>query len=192
MRNILKNILIPDESEPDFKEKLKIIFLRALPFNIILVTVLFSFGYLILDISVDTTRYPDFFDSGKQFGNFLETVVLKTAFYEEFLFRFWFFLLVYFAYKTEKHRIKIIFGKRDVTPFFLWLCLAGTTLLWTLTFHSAFYAPVFFAGMIWGWLIMRTKQWWPAVLSHGICNLLIYLVVKLAYFLDPEWLNRFQ
>ncbi len=125
--------------------------------------------------------YPEFYyESFRIFGSFLKKYVFETAILEESYARGLLWLLI-----VSKMKV-VMFKKHDLTSLVLWASLIIPTFQWA-TLHPIF-LPVFFAGLTWGWLVIKTKSMWPAVVSHMLANLSIYFLIKLVQLLGYGYL----
>src|SRR3989344_6014708 len=91
---------------------------------------------------------------------------------EEVFWRFPVFVLV-------KSNFREFFRNQKLANLILWLSLVIPNFFWALT-HDPIITPVFITGLVYGWLIIKTKpSWpWPSVVCHSLSNLSLYLLVK--------------
>jgi len=67
-----------------------------------------------------------------------------------------------------------------------WLLLIAGTAWWSWDGHLALNWSIFIAGLGWGWLVVKTRSLWPAMVSHGLANLTIFVAIRiLSIFTKP-------
>lgn len=151
------------------KEKWRYVFLIFL-INCVVTTTLFGIIYLYQDtdiIGIYKNYYPLYFQSWDRFRLFFNNEVFETIIREEIYARgpTWFLI-----------NLKI---KYNAVLAYIALVISGA--IWAQA-HPLF-APVFIVGLTWGWLIIKTRSFWPAIICHGMANMFIYFAVKmLQYF----------
>lgn len=111
-----------------------------------------------------------------KFYNFFIFSVFESPLLEEATYRIWIWLTVVIL-------AKICINGKNGTSILAWAVIIMPTLMWATEsgqHHVSIMAPVFFAGLTWGWLVAKTKSLWPAVVAHGLANCTLYFAIKLA------------
>ncbi|OHB21692.1 MAG: hypothetical protein A2939_04890 [Parcubacteria group bacterium RIFCSPLOWO2_01_FULL_48_18] len=174
--------LLFDYADVATKEKWKLI-ARVMMLNAIAVPVLSIISYLVLDEKLNLiSAYPQFFYPLSRFFEFFESSALQPAVMEELFYRtaVWFFTV---------NTIKFYSRNKDLTSLFLWLAIIIPSAYWAIVSHPIA-PPVFFAGITWGWLVAKTKSWWPAVISHVLSNTFIFFIAKVLNLIAPQFLKN--
>ena len=79
----------------------------------------------------------------------------------------------------------VLWGVRQKrwSQLFVWAIGLSLNLHWAFSIHrgieSLLWIPVFFAGIPWLWLVIRTNHLWPAIFCHTIANLGVFFLVKI-------------
>ena len=185
---------------PNFKNKCKfILYIEIL--DILIVPILFAI--LGLMIGVDSVIYelksyaeirPDYFLPTNDFFVFLGSSALKPAFVEEIQFRLLpYVLMAMLIFLFTKYGIYKNGGSKllqKIAYVIIWIPFLIGTYYWILihSYHfSPILIPVFFAGLTWSWLIIRTGSWWPALVAHILANTTIYFFVKILFLLGYKF-----
>ena len=118
--------------------------------------------------------YPSFFWPINKFPAFFERNVMAAPLLEE-------------LFSRGPIRISagfiMLFRKDLGRKFSLFVWAAGLALnyRWAITHtaHEFFWIPVFTAGLVWLWLVIKTNRLWPAMFCHAAANLSVYFLVKI-------------
>ena len=78
--------------------------------------------------------------------------------------------------------LEVLVKDRNFAKCVLWISLIIPTGFWALS-HT-FALPVFIAGLAYGWLIIKTRSMWPAIVCHSLSNLSIYILLKILQYLE--------
>jgi membrane protease YdiL (CAAX protease family) len=164
--------------------------------GVLIIAILFlSFYGLNIDAALADLKisHPNFFKSS--FKDF-SWVLFNRPLAEEYSFRIYLYALVW--YISRKITVRNVEYENFVN-YILWISLVVPTAFWAFNGHYMA-TTVFFAGMTWGWLIIKTKRIWPAVVAHSIDNLIFVIVIKLFQNLEiikpgissPREINNIQ
>lgn len=182
---------------PGLKGKCKLILLVGI-LNIITIPILFIilgsiFGFDA--IQNDLIRYawarPDFMLPISKFDEFFLKWTLRPAFVEETRYRLipWLILLLtYFSLKIsgQKEKIEKSPKLRTMLYILVWIPFLTANYYWV-TAHayqfSYVYISLFFTGLTWSWLIIKTRDWTTSFVSHLLANVSIYFFIKILLFL---------
>jgi len=114
-----------------------------------------------------------YFRSWDGFVAYVKDVVVNGPISEEIWFRG-------VVWALAVSNIRLIYRGLDATKPITWILLTALTLFWSISYPShIIHYSIFTAGMFWGWLVIKTKSLWPAIVSHSLANLTIYFAVKL-------------
>lgn len=141
---------------------------------LIMVGILKLSGHHLMEYS---NQYPMYFSPLKDFRFFFWLVVWEAGLIEEAATRgpMWLLIASDFTWTI---------GRYAIDRLCLLIILTVCTFLWATTGHPAFNWSIFAAGMGWGWLVYKTKSLWPAVVSHMLANLMIYLAIHFALYMN--------
>lgn len=182
---------------PDLKGKCKLIVLVGI-LNIITIPILFVilgsiFGFDA--IQNDLIRYararPDFMLPIGKFDEFFLKWTLRPAFMEETRYRLipWLILLLTcFSLKISGQKEKIEkSSKLQILIYILvWLPFLIMNYYWVMAHSYQFsyvYISLFFTGLTWSWLIIKTRDWTTSLVSHILANVSIYFFIKILFLI---------
>jgi len=171
--------LLIEEAALSVKEKWQW-FAKVMLANAILVPIIAAFCYFVFQLRFNLSNYPSFLLPLSRFSEFLWDAMIKQPVIEEITYRgiVWLFIIpLDRAVQNQYYKI-----------FFVWILIVVPTLYWAISIHPV-PLPVFFAGLTWGWLIVKTRSFWPALVSHGFSNCLLYFLIKIGQWLAPSLLN---
>jgi len=166
------------ESNLTWGQKWQLI-VKVVFFDYALATVAFLLTLFVMDIDIVTAidgfkaKNIAFF---KPFNiSSVEWFSFQVPLFEEFKYR----IYLYAGILYLRERVGAINQRyKDPINVLLWILLIIPTAYWAWTIHYLGF-PVFMVGLTWGWLIIKTKRIWPALIAHSIANLTLYILVKI-------------
>ena len=177
-----RRFLLFDYSEITVSEKWKFIG-KIMALNALFVPILAAISYYIYGKKIGPIlAYPSFFLPLNKFHVFFQSSVFEAAVLEEMTYRLWVWLFA-------ANLVTITIRNKNCSPVFLWLAIIIPTVVWAASIHPIV-PPVLFAGLTWGWLVAKTRSLWPAVVSHGLSNAAIYLVIKIVNIIAPQFIKN--
>ncbi len=99
-------------------------------------------------------------------------------------------LLIMFIKLWESRNNELIGNEAGKFFYFLaWIPFIIGNYLWTLGHSDSLpiLGPIFFVGLTWSWLVIRTREWQLAVLSHIFANTSIYFFIKILLLWGVKW-----
>ena len=165
--------------EPSTKEKWGLI-LKVWVLNILLVPIILLIGSFFSEtnhyalIRYAARNYPIYFVDLDRFNIFF-WYTLDAALEEEIRFRFpgW---IVLFVLTKLKFEIK----NYNFAWISVWFTVVVFSILWALGHPSSIAVySILFAGLTWGWLVVKTGNIWPAIVAHILANTSIYFLIKI-------------
>ncbi|OGN05318.1 MAG: hypothetical protein A3B99_03225 [Candidatus Yanofskybacteria bacterium RIFCSPHIGHO2_02_FULL_44_12b] len=172
------------DQEPSTKEKWRLIF-KIWVINTLCGPLLFIFGFLFLDGNFKhlqeyaKTHYHYFLPLNRFFEAF-NRVSISDPLQEEFYFRWPIWIIAVLIYKVGR---KIEYC--NLQFFLTWIPAIVLNTIWVsshLTSGKSYYfifPALFFTGLTWTWLTIKTRQPWPSIVAHGLANTTIYILAQL-------------
>ncbi len=146
---------------------------KVLVLNAVIVTIALSAMYCLEDLNSFNFRddFPTYFYSVKNFPVFFKNTAWNMAIREETYYRgfVWILIVTNLSFSIRGQRLD---------GFLIWIAVILPTAFWAYT-HQEFGVPIFFVGLSWGWLIVKTKSLWPAFFCHITANVVIFFALKI-------------
>jgi len=180
------------------KQKWKLVFkisvlnILGTPIIFLIFGLIVGFDDILKDLKNYTRHRLDFFLPINQFLTFFRSSALVPAGLEEVEYRLlpWLFLILVepviqiwkSKYKTRSNFFIIRLLIELSCLLIIWVPFIIGNYFWTLTHSSKFnliLPIVFFTGLTWSWLIIKTKDWQLAVVAHILANISIYFFIKI-------------